>query len=195
MNALPKRFLLLLAASLALNLFLLGVGTARFWLRRDFERDGGLSAHAFLHRSGISESEPAVQTIVRAQRATVRKRMHDLSDARAHVREVLESRAVRSREARCGARSGAHAHQRDAARYARGGVGHRGRGRRRASPQDGGCAVASSARRTRPNAAPPGRRDTHEWPQARTSSASCQNSRYSRLEVTAKAPKTPSEKF
>jgi uncharacterized membrane protein len=91
MNALPKRFLLLLAASLALNLFLLGVGTARFWLRRDFERNGGLSAHAFLHRSGISESDPSVQAIVRTQRATVRKRMRDLSDARAHVREVLES--------------------------------------------------------------------------------------------------------
>jgi uncharacterized membrane protein len=91
MNAVPKRFLLLLAASLALNLFLLGVGTARFWLHRDFERNGGLSAHAFLKRSGIDESEPAVQAIVRAQRATVRKRMHDLSDARAHVREVLES--------------------------------------------------------------------------------------------------------
>ena len=90
MNALPKRFLLLLAASLALNLFLLGVGTARFWLRRDFERNGGLSAHAFLHRSGIDESAPAVQAIVRTQRATIRKRMHELSDARAHVREVLE---------------------------------------------------------------------------------------------------------
>jgi uncharacterized membrane protein len=92
MSALPRRFVLLMAASLALNLFLLGVGSARFWLRRDFDpRDGGMSAHAFLHRSGINESDPGVQSIVRAQRATVRTRMHELSEARAQVREVLET--------------------------------------------------------------------------------------------------------
>jgi uncharacterized membrane protein len=92
MNSLPRRFLLLLAASLALNLFLLGAWSARYWLRRDFNALGGpLNAHAFLRRSGIDESKPGVAAIVRAQRATVRKHMHELAEARAQVREALAS--------------------------------------------------------------------------------------------------------
>jgi uncharacterized membrane protein len=92
MNTLPKRFLLLLAASLALNLFLLGAWSARYWLRRDFDPRGGpLSAHAFLRRSGIDESDPGVAPIVRAQRTHVRERMHELGEARAQVRQALET--------------------------------------------------------------------------------------------------------
>ncbi|HEX4354078.1 MAG TPA: periplasmic heavy metal sensor [Polyangiales bacterium] len=92
MSAVPRRFLILLSASIALNLFLIGAWSARFWMRRDMQgRGDSLSAHAFLRRSGIDENAPNVQAVVQAQRASVRDRMHAVAAARAHVRAALES--------------------------------------------------------------------------------------------------------
>jgi uncharacterized membrane protein len=94
-NAIPKRALWLLVASLALNLFLVGAWSARYWLRRDFAANAGnsgaLNAHTFLRRSGIKETDPGMQAIVQAQRTTVRQRMHELSEARAQVRAILQT--------------------------------------------------------------------------------------------------------
>jgi uncharacterized membrane protein len=92
MSSVPRRFWLLLSASIALNLFLVGAWSARFWMRRDMSgRGDSLSAHAFLRRSDIDEKNPAVRAVVQAQRESVRERVRALAAARAQVRAALES--------------------------------------------------------------------------------------------------------
>jgi uncharacterized membrane protein len=92
MNGLPRRFALLLAASLALNLVLVGGLAGRYWQRRDFDpHGGGLSPYTFLRRSGLKESDPGMQAIVQTQRKLVRQRMHELADARAQVQGILQT--------------------------------------------------------------------------------------------------------
>jgi uncharacterized membrane protein len=92
MIGISRRFLLLLAASVALNLFFVGIWAGRHWSGRDRGPDAeGLGVHAFLRRSGLGDAGPAVQQIVHEQRAAVRQHMHELADARAQVRAALQA--------------------------------------------------------------------------------------------------------
>jgi uncharacterized membrane protein len=87
-SQLPKRFLLLLAASLALNLFFIGAITARVVMR---DRRPELGARAFLHHSGLDHASKDVQKLVHKNRGAVRERMHELSDARKQARAALQA--------------------------------------------------------------------------------------------------------
>jgi uncharacterized membrane protein len=92
MNGVPKRFWVILASSLALNLFCLGVFAARHvplraaWLRGDHSER---NEHSFLFRSGLRDASPEVQAILKEQHVHMRENMHALSDARERARESL----------------------------------------------------------------------------------------------------------
>jgi uncharacterized membrane protein len=90
-SSLPKRLLVLLSVSLALNLFGLGVFAARHWMRPPGAARGEYGAHAFLHLSGLSNAGPAAQAVVRDHRTSIRQRMHELGDARDEVRAALQA--------------------------------------------------------------------------------------------------------
>jgi uncharacterized membrane protein len=87
-NQLPRRFLLLMAASLALNLFFFGALAARMWLPMHRPE---LGVHAFLRHSGLEHASPDVQAVVHENRAVVRQRMHELGEARKHTRAALQA--------------------------------------------------------------------------------------------------------
>jgi uncharacterized membrane protein len=92
MGGLPKRFVIILAASLALNLFFFGLVAARFaWGGRGFMRDGMSGENAFLRRSGLHSAGPKAQEVLRRYRASVREGAHSLHAARAEVRAALQA--------------------------------------------------------------------------------------------------------
>src|SRR5256885_1983547 len=90
MGGVPKRFAIILAVSVALNLFFFGLVAARFaWGGRGFMRDGGETA--FLRRSGLHSAGPKAQEVIRRYRATVREAARSLNAARAEVRAALQT--------------------------------------------------------------------------------------------------------
>jgi len=90
-STVPKRFWILLVSSLALNLFFLGLVAGRMvHTRPHFDRDEA-DTRAFLRQSGLRNAGPEVKAILRQRRGQVRARMHDLGEARDHVRQSLQA--------------------------------------------------------------------------------------------------------
>lgn len=91
MSAIPKGFWLLLAASVALNLFGLGLAVGRFGALRQHSRSDEVDPRAFLRHSGLREAGPEVKQILKARREEVKARMRTLAQAREQVRVALEA--------------------------------------------------------------------------------------------------------
>lgn len=90
MSSTPKGIWLLLAASLALNMFCLGVfASRRLGPHPGFDRDVG--PRAFMHHSGLRNAGPEVQGILKHHREGVRERMHALTDSRKRARDALRA--------------------------------------------------------------------------------------------------------
>jgi uncharacterized membrane protein len=90
MSAVPKRFWLLLAASVALNLFGIGLAVGRISGLRDRPRGDAIDPRAFLRHSGLREAGPEVRQILRSRRDEVKSRMRELAQAHEQVRTALE---------------------------------------------------------------------------------------------------------
>lgn len=92
MSGLPKRFVVILAASLALNLFFFGLVAARFvWGGHGYMmRDGG-GETAFLRRSGLRNAGPKAQEVMKRYRANVHEAARSLNAARAEARAALQA--------------------------------------------------------------------------------------------------------
>jgi Spy/CpxP family protein refolding chaperone len=91
MSALSRRLQVLLAVSLALNLFFLGATAARFLAPGHFADRRNNGAHTFLQRSGLDEARPEVRELVQQHRNGVRQLMHELESARIEVRDALSA--------------------------------------------------------------------------------------------------------
>lgn len=92
MNGLPKRFVVILAVSAALNLFFLGLIAARFiGPGRGFNMRGDMGERAFLRRSGLHSAGPKAQDVIRQYRETVRDGVRSLAGARAEVKAALQA--------------------------------------------------------------------------------------------------------
>lgn len=104
MNGVPKRVWVILAVSVALNLFCFGLFASRYagpfrgrMRDRDaheHERGGGGPGdgqRGFLKRAGLRDAGPDVQAILRDHRGEIRENMHALVDSRNRVRETLRS--------------------------------------------------------------------------------------------------------
>lgn len=82
----------MLAASLALNLFFIGLMAGRHMsLRPHFGRDDESGTRAFLRHSGLREAGPEVKAILRQRHAEIRQRMRAVGQARDQVRQALEA--------------------------------------------------------------------------------------------------------
>ena len=93
MKNIPKPWLLLTAASLALNLFCLGAWAGRHFMARERGPYGSrLGIHTFLRHSGLGDAGPEVTQIMRSQRGTMVDHMHEIGDARKQVRAALQAR-------------------------------------------------------------------------------------------------------
>lgn len=90
MSSIPKRFWLLLAASVALNLFGIGLAVGRISSLRQHPHGDEIEPRAFLRHSGLREAGPDVKQILRSHRDEVKSRMHALAQAREQVRVALE---------------------------------------------------------------------------------------------------------
>lgn len=90
MSSIPKRFWLLLAASVALNLFGIGLAAGRISMLRQHSHGDEIEPRAFLRHSGLREAGPEVKQILRSHREEVKARMHALAQAREQVRVALE---------------------------------------------------------------------------------------------------------
>jgi Spy/CpxP family protein refolding chaperone len=88
---LPRRWKVVLAVSLALNLFFLGVAAARYFAPGHFIDRRNFGARTFLQRSGLDDAPPDVRSLVHQHRDDVRKYMHALETARNEVREALSA--------------------------------------------------------------------------------------------------------
>ena len=89
-----KHLWVMLAASVALNLFCLGWFAARsnLPLRARMQREGGGGGpRGFLHRSGLREAGPEVQAIVKRQRAALRDQSRSIDEARRHTQDALSA--------------------------------------------------------------------------------------------------------
>ena len=91
MKSVPKGVWIVLAVSIALNMFCLGVFAARHtggWRER-----GGhdMGPRAFLRHSGLRSAGPEVQAILKEQRGGVHDRVRALSEARKRAREALQA--------------------------------------------------------------------------------------------------------
>jgi len=101
-RSIPKRFWAILAVSVALNLFTVGLLAGRAMSfrphgldfghdRNDRERGGDEdNPRAFLRHSGLREAGPEVKAILRDHRDEVRGSMHALNQSRERVREALK---------------------------------------------------------------------------------------------------------
>lgn len=90
MNTVPKRVWVVLAVSVALNMFCLGVFASRHMGMRG-RMPHAMGARAFMHRSGLHSAGPDVQAILKEQREGVHQRMHALGESRKRVREALKA--------------------------------------------------------------------------------------------------------
>lgn len=91
MSGIPKSVLAVLAASLALNLFFVGVWTGRHFHRERAFHGQPLGVHGFLRRSGLDDAQPEVKKIIRARRDAIRDHMRALGKARDGVRAALQA--------------------------------------------------------------------------------------------------------
>jgi uncharacterized membrane protein len=94
MSSIPKKFWAILGASLAINLFCIGLIAGRVLSPR--ERPGHsvedeLGPRGFLKRSGLREAGPEVKQILRARREQLKGNMRSLGQSREQVRVVLEA--------------------------------------------------------------------------------------------------------
>jgi uncharacterized membrane protein len=94
MSSIPKKYWVILGASLAVNLFCIGLIAGRFTSHRDrpqaaFEDD--LGPRGFLKRSGLRESGPEVKQILRARREQLKSNMRSLGQSREQVRAALKA--------------------------------------------------------------------------------------------------------
>ena len=93
MSGIPRGVLVVLAVSLALNLFFVGVWTGRHFAHRPHGPAGDvLGVRGFLRRSGLEEVSPEVKKIIHARRDAIRDCVRALGKAREGVRRVLEAR-------------------------------------------------------------------------------------------------------
>ena len=92
MNGLPKRIVVILAVSAALNLFFLGLIAARFiGPGRGFMMRDDAGERGFMRRTGLHSAGPKAQDVIRQYRETVRDSVRSLSGARAEVKAALQA--------------------------------------------------------------------------------------------------------
>jgi uncharacterized membrane protein len=90
MNISTKTISVVLALSIGLNLFFIGVWAGRRFGGQPYAmRREGYGVSGFLRHSGIAENDPAVKRVLEAHRSAVRERMRALHEARVQVREAL----------------------------------------------------------------------------------------------------------
>jgi uncharacterized membrane protein len=90
-SAIPKRYWLLLAASVAINLFCVGLLAGRLSSLRERPHPAEIDPRAFLRHSGLREAGPEVKQILRARHEQVKDSMRALGQARDQVRIALEA--------------------------------------------------------------------------------------------------------
>jgi uncharacterized membrane protein len=83
--------LILLAASLALNLFFLGLMAGRQLPLRTRPSPDEVDARFFLRHSGLRDAGPEVKELMRQRRGEMRERMRAIGDARERVRQALQA--------------------------------------------------------------------------------------------------------
>jgi uncharacterized membrane protein len=89
-SSVPKRIWVLLAVSLAVNLFCLGlVAGGRFRPRPEHREES--DPRAFMRHSGLREAGPEVKQILKQRREHMKGRMRELGRARDRVRVALEA--------------------------------------------------------------------------------------------------------
>jgi uncharacterized membrane protein len=87
----PKRFWVILAVSVALNLFCIGLLAGRVMPFRQHHFGGDdENPRAFLRHSGLREAGPEVKAILRDHRDQVRGSVHALTQSRERVRAALK---------------------------------------------------------------------------------------------------------
>jgi hypothetical protein len=94
MSELPKRFMIVLAVSLGLNLFFLGLFASRHLVPQHIhphQEFRSQNIHTFLRRSGLLAAGPKVRDIVETERPNARARIHAVGEARAKAREALQA--------------------------------------------------------------------------------------------------------
>jgi uncharacterized membrane protein len=90
-SAIPKRFWLLLAASVAINLFCVGLMVGRISPLRERSQPEDMGPRGFLRHSGLREAGPEVKQILKQRRDQVKGGMHALGQAHEGVRNALEA--------------------------------------------------------------------------------------------------------
>jgi uncharacterized membrane protein len=90
-SSIPKRFWALLAVSVAINLFCVGLIAGRVMSPRERSRSDELGPSAFLRHSGLREAGPEVKQILKQRRDQVKSSMRALGHAREQVRSALEA--------------------------------------------------------------------------------------------------------
>jgi Spy/CpxP family protein refolding chaperone len=95
-SSIPKRFWVLLAASVAINLFCVGLMVGRLTPWRSKPPHGGdggdeIGPRGFLRHSGLREAGPEVKQILKQHRDEVKASMRALGQARDGVRGALEA--------------------------------------------------------------------------------------------------------
>ena len=92
MSAVPKKFWMILGASLAINLFLIGLVAGRLTSQRERPHafDDELGPRGFLKRSGLREAGSDVRQVLRARREELRSNLRQLRQTREQVRVTLE---------------------------------------------------------------------------------------------------------
>jgi len=94
MSQLPKRFLVILAVSLGLNLFFLGLLASRHLVPQRMHAHEEFRAQnfqSFLRRSGLLDAGPKAREMVENERPNARARIHAIGEARAKARAALEA--------------------------------------------------------------------------------------------------------
>jgi uncharacterized membrane protein len=91
MSGVPRRYWVLLAISVALNMFCLGVFVARSSDVRSRMFRGDMPERAFLRRSGLDEASPDVRALVKERRAHVREKWRAMAEARNEARRALDA--------------------------------------------------------------------------------------------------------
>src|SRR5262245_51372013 len=86
-----KQLWVMLAVSVALNLFCVGFFAASSSLPLRARMRGDSGPRGFLHRSGLRDAGPEVQVIVKRQRASLREHARAIGEARRHVQDALSA--------------------------------------------------------------------------------------------------------